>query len=275
MQYFTLIFALISSLCIAIMLKVLEQKNRNRTVLIASNYISAGVLGIFLTPGTAIAGEQFSVYVFLYAVVVGFFFFVAFMVFSKAIKSQGIAGAVTVGRLSLALPVCFSIFLWGEKPLLLDILSLLMILAIILSWEGKIGKISPILLALFLLLGSLDTALKYFKLEFPKFDDGFFLVILFFSAMVWGWSYVGYSRTKPKRQEVLWGLMLGIPNFFASYFLLKALALIPAYIVFPFVYVGVIILSAMAGVIIFKEKLSGKKLFLIFLGIVAVIVLTT
>lgn len=275
MQYFILILALISSLSIAIMLKVLEQKNQNRTVLIASNYISAGVLGIFLTPGTAIAGKQFSICVFLYAVVVGFFFFVAFMVFSKAIKSQGIAGAVTVGRLSLALPVCFSIFLWGEKPLLLDILSLLMILAIILSWEGKIGKISPILLALFLLLGSLDTALKYFKLEFPKIDDGFFLVILFFSAMVWSWSYVGYSRTKPKRQEVLWGLMLGIPNFFASYFLLKALALIPAYIVFPFVYVGVIILSAMAGVIIFKEKLTGKKMFLIFLGIVAVIVLTT
>lgn len=275
MQYIYLILALTSSLSIALMLKVLEQKNRNRTVLIAANYIAAGVLGVILSPGAAAVGEQFSLSVFFFAVVVGLFFFVGFMVFSKAIKSQGIAGAVTVGRLSLALPVCFSIFLWGEKPMPLDILGLLLILVIILSWEGKIGKISPILLALFLLLGSLDTALKYFKLEFPKVDDGFFLVILFFSAMVWGWSYVAFSRIKPKKTDVIWGLILGIPNFFASYFLLKALALIPAYVVFPFIYVGVIILSALAGYVIFKEELTGKKMFLIFLGIVSVVILTT
>jgi len=275
MQSIFLILALASSLGIALLLKILEQKNRNRTVLIASNYIAAGVLGAFLSPGTTAARQQFSLSVFFFAVVLGLFFFLAFMVFSKAIKSRGITGAVTVGRLSLALPVCFSIFLWGEKPNPSDILGLLAILVIILSWEGKMGKVSPILLVLFLLLGSLDTALKFFKLEFPNVDDGFFLVILFFSAMVWGWAYVAISRIKPKTPEVLWGLVLGVPNFFASYFLLKALALIPAYIVFPFVYVGVIILSALAGYLIFKEELTGKKMLLIFLGIVAVVILTT
>ncbi len=275
MQYLFLILALVSSLGIALMLKTLEQKNRNRTILIASNYITAGLLGLFLSPGSEAMGKQFSLSVFLFAIVVGLFFFVAFMVFSKAIKSRGISGAVTVGRLSLAIPVCFSIFLWGEKPLPLDILGLLAILVIILSWEEKVGKISPILLILFILLGSLDTALKYFKLEYPSVDDGFFLVFLFFSAMVWGWLYVIISRLKPRKQDVLWGLVLGIPNFFSSYFLLKALALIPAYIVFPFVYVGVIILSALAGRFVFNEELSVKRVFLILIGIVAVIILTT
>lgn len=259
-----------SSLSIAVMLRVFEGKDANRVVIIASNYIVAGTLSLVLsrhsTTEMAVIG---------YGIGIGLFFFIAFVVFSFAIKKKGMATTVTIGRLSLALPVLFSIFLWGETPTIPDVIALLLILVIILTWEGKIGKVSPILIVLFFLFGSIDTGMKYFKLHFSHVDDGFFLVILYYSSMVWSWAYLLVKKIKPGRKDILKGFLLGIPNFFSAYFLLKALHTVPAYVTFPFINVGMIILSSVAGVMVFKEKLDRRKIILVILGIGAVILLTT
>jgi drug/metabolite transporter (DMT)-like permease len=270
MPFLYLCLGLLSSLSIALALRMFEHKGRDRTVVIASNYIVAGILAYLL-----LEKAKLTTPVFFFGAVLGLFFFVGFMAFSRAIKSKGVAASVTIGRLSLALPVAFSIFLWGEKPLPADIAGLLLIFVIILTWEGKLGKVSPILLFLFLLFGLLDSAMKYFKLQFPATDDSFFLVIVFFSSMVWSWGYILFKRKKVKAGDMAAGLLMGVPNFFSSYFLLKALGHIPAYVVFPFLNVGMIILSALAGWLLFKEKLNRKKMILLLMGIAAVLVLTT
>jgi len=270
MSYIFLILALLSSLSIAILLKVYEQKERNRTVIIASNYITAGTLGYLLS-----TNSQTKPVVVFFGIGIGIFFFAGFLLLSYAIKTKGVASAITIGRLSLAIPVTLSIGLWGEKPLILDIVSLLLIFFIIISWEGKIGQVSPILIAIFLVFGLLDSAMKFFKMQFPHMDDGFFLVIVFYSAMVWSWVYTVSTKIRPQSGDILRGLFLGIPNFFSSYFLLKALVLIPAYVAFPFINIGIIISSALAGHLLFKEELNPKKIFLILLGIIAVFFLSS
>jgi len=270
MSFLFLCLALLSSLSIAILLRLYEFKGSNRTVIIASNYISAGTLGyvLYRQPSADLT-------VFYFGAVLGLFFSIAFITFSRAIKNKGIASAVTMGRMSLAIPVGFSIFLWGEKPLITDILGLILVFFIILTWEGKIGKLSPILFSLFLLFGFIDASIKFFKMKFPTADDNFFLIIVFYSAMVWSWIYVLCSRQKLIPVDIGRGFLLGIPNYFSTYFLLKALETLPAYITFPFINIGMIILSALLGYLFFKEKLNRKKIFLIILGIIAVLFLTT
>jgi drug/metabolite transporter (DMT)-like permease len=270
MSYLFLTLALLSSVSIALLLNIFEQKQRNRTVIVASNYIAAGTLAYLLSRET-----QLTPAVLVFGAVVGLGFCIGFILLFLAVKKKGIASTITIGRLSLAIPVGLSIVLWGEKPILIDILALLLIFFIILSWEGKIGKISPVLLTVFFVFGLLDSAMKFFKLEFPALDDSSFLIIVFYSAMVWGWGYILASRQKTRGMDIVWGLILGIPNFFSSYFLLKALGLIPAYVVFPFINIGIIILSALAGYFLFKEELSPKKVVLILLGIIAVFALST
>ncbi len=270
MSYLFLTLALLSSLSIALLLRTFENQKGNRIVVIASNYILAGTLGYFLS-----SKHGADAAVFVFGAVLGLFFFIAFMIYSKAIKTKGVAGAVTMGRLSLAIPVAFSIFLWGETPLILDIISLLLIFGIILTWEGKIGKLSPILFTLFLLFGCIDASIKYFKMKYPAIDDSYFLIIVYYSAMVWSWLYVVFTKQRVKPMDVGRGLLLGLPNYGSTYFLLKSLAVVPAYIAFPFVNIGTIILSAILGYLFFKEKLSPKKIALIALGIIAVLILTT
>jgi len=272
MPYIYLCLALLSSLSIAVLLRVFEHNGGNRTVIIASNYISAGTLAYLISQKTPT-----DMTVYYYGAVLGLFFFTGFVTFSKAIKSKGIASAVTMGRMSLAIPVTLSIFLWGEKPLITDILGLILVFLIILTWEGKIGKPSPILLSLFLLFGFLDAGVKFFKLGFPDVENSFFLIIVFFSALVWSWLYVFVftSRGQLKAIDFGRGLSMGIPNYFSTFFLLKALQNIPAYVTFPFINIGTIVLSALLGYLWFKEKISKKKIGLIFLGVIAVLLLTT
>jgi multidrug transporter EmrE-like cation transporter len=272
MSYLFLFLALFSSLSIAVLLRIFEHKGGDRTVIIASNYISAGGLALLLSGETPIDTG-----VYYFGAVLGLFFFVGFITFSKAIKTKGIAEAVTMGRMSLAIPVAFSIALWGEIPFLTHIIGLVLIFTIIMAWEGKIGKPSPILLTLFLIFGFMDAAVKFFKLAYPNVDDSFFLIIVFSSALVWSWLYLFLfiSRKQVKSLDFGRGLLIGIPNYFSTFFLLKALQIIPAYIVFPLINIGTIILSALLGYITFKEQLSKKKIVFIVLGIIAVLLLTT
>ncbi|MCP4213743.1 MAG: hypothetical protein GY765_03755 [bacterium] len=269
MSFLYLNLAILSSLGVALLFGFFERSKCNRTVVIASNYIVAGTLGCLF------AGhwEPLSA-VHLFGVVLGFFFFLAFMVYGKAIKQEGIASAVTMGRLSLAVPVGLSILLWGESPRTVDILGLLIIFAVFLTWEGKIGKPSPLLASLFLLFGGIDASIKFFKMQFGGVDDGFFLILVYFSGMVWSWLYVIYSRRRVTMPDVGRGLLLGVPNYFSTFFLLAALQHLPAYVAFPYLNVALIILSALSGYLFFKEKLSGKRVLLILLGMAAVFLLT-
>lgn len=260
--------SLTSSLIIAVALRFFENKGYDRVVIIASNYLVAGSLGVALSrPSDLRPG------VLPFAVFVGLLFFSTFVAYSFVIKKDGIAPGVTFGRISMAIPVLISIIFWGERPSLLNWMGLAAVGAVILLWEGKISRLSSSLIILFLLSGSISTSLKFFKVKFPQVDEGRFLVFLFFSALFWSWAYIFLTGRKLEGNSVIGGLAIGIPNFFSSYFLLKALQTVPAYISFPFISVNLIILSTIAGYLVFSEKLCRRKLLLLVFGAVGVALL--
>jgi len=61
---------------------------------------------------------------------------------------------------------------------------------------------------------------------------------------------------------------LGVPNYFCTRFLLKALTQIPAFIVYPSYSVTTVILISLFGRLFFKEKLNRRQL--IGVGIILV-----
>jgi glucose uptake protein GlcU len=264
-----LILSLASSLAIVFLLRFSDTKKIDRLTLIAANYIAASLLAFIFSRNKPMSSAAT-----LLALVLGFFFFIAFLTFSLAIKKCGVAGAVTMGRISLAIPVGASVLIWGETPQPADLLCLGTIFLVLLVWESRPWRLSPLLLLLFILLGSIDTAFKFLKLNFPQVDEGSFLTLLFVSATTWGWLAIFIFRRRITGGHVAAGLLLGIPNFFSSYFLLKALLLLPAYIVFPVINVGIITLSAIGGLYIFRERLDRRKVILVFTGAASVLVLS-
>ena len=77
-------------------------------------------------------------------------------------------------------------------------------------------------------------------------------------------------------KNVLWGLALGILNFGNILFYLKAhkaLAENPS-TVFAGMNMGVIILGSLAGILLFKEKMTKWNYFGIVLAIISIIIIT-
>ena len=59
--------------------------------------------------------------------------------------------------------------------------------------------------------------------------------------------------------DLLFGLLIGAPNYFSSRFLLLSLNDVPAVIAYPTYSVGTIVLIALLGVWLFHERLSRRQ----------------
>ena len=71
------------------------------------------------------------------------------------------------------------------------------------------------------------------------------------------------------KKDALYGIVIGIPNYFSARFILLALGQMPAVLVYPTFSVSTIVVIAFVSLVVFKEKLSVKKLFAI--GIIALV----
>jgi drug/metabolite transporter (DMT)-like permease len=106
------------------------------------------------------------------------------------------------------------------------------------------------------------------------------LFIIFCGAFVISISFligkILVQKEKLEFKNILWGLALGILNFGNILFYLKAhkaLSENPS-TVFAGMNMGVIILGSIAGILIFKEKITKWNYFGIFLAIVSITFIT-
>ena len=73
--------------------------------------------------------------------------------------------------------------------------------------------------------------------------------------------------------EIFFGVLIGIPNFFSSKFLLGALSRLPAVVVFPSFSVATMLIVTLTGVVVFKERLSRNQWFALAAIIAALVLL--
>ena len=76
-------------------------------------------------------------------------------------------------------------------------------------------------------------------------------------------------------KSILGGVLLGVPNYFSIVYLLKALSTegMESSTAFTLNNVGIVILSTLFGLFIFKEKLISKNWFGIIIAIVSIILI--
>lgn len=265
-----LVLALASSLTIAILLRWVERRELSRLVVVTCNYITAGILAL---GGGSGRGEPLPVDVTVVGVGLGGLFLAGFLLFGLAMRREGMAAAVTMGRISLILPVAVAVGFFGETPGIADAAALIMIVVVFWAWEGGQRRVAPILLALFLLFGAMNATMKWFAAVHPNVPESRFLTLVFLSALVCGGMVLAVNRQRIRAIELVTGLVLGVPNYYASFFLVRALERLPAFVVFPVVDTGVILLSTLAGVLLFGERPGRRKMVCIGFAAAAIIVL--
>ncbi|MGC9374281.1 MAG: hypothetical protein ACP5DQ_04475 [Bacteroidales bacterium] len=288
-----LIFSILSSAAIYVIFKYIDRIKIASFDVIIINYITASILGLLLSDTQA---DIFPIYQnqwFPYAVLIGVLFIVMFVVIAKSSQIVGIAITTVSNKMSVIIPITFSILI---DPL--DKLTnlkaagiILAILAVFLSIYRK-RKIEfdprniylPIIL--FLGMGIVDSIVKYAQQYYVNDDVlPLFTVILFIMAAIAGLVTKLLRKTPFKAlinpKVLMWGILLGISNYGSLYFVIKALNYkdtfgdhIGGSVVFGINNLGIIALSVIIGLFVFKEKILKINWIGIIISFIAIYILS-
>ncbi len=275
-----LILAIICSSSLALILKHGNVKNSNTVLLINANYLTASIISLVFIFWEG----QFSIsfLAFAFASALGFLFASTFFIYSKAVGMAGTALATVSARLSVLIPVLFSILLFGESPNLQMIIGFLLALVTLylfyLSLKNHNSTSSSskkyfYLILLLLGIGVVDFSMKVFEYSFNAVEKGTFVFVIFFSAFIYTLLYLMIKKISFENHTFRIGLILGLPNVLAIHFILLALSELPAIIVFPIQNIGVILLTAVMAYLIWKEKINNYGLAALITGVIAIIFL--
>lgn len=275
-----LILAIFCSSSLALILKQGRVKNANTVLLINGNYATASFFSLMFIIFKY--GFHYSTEVILFGSVLGILFAGTFVIYSKAISLAGTALATVSARLSVFIPVLLSILLFGENPNIKMVFGFVLALVTLYLFylslknhgtaEGRKGKYLY-LLALLVGIGFVDFSMKIFEQNFPIAEKGVFVFTIFFSAFIYTLIYLVIKKISFDKSTFNLGLILGVPNVLAIHFLLAALSELPAIIVFPIQNIGVIVITAVAAYLIWKEKINLYGRIAIAVGIAAILLL--
>jgi multidrug transporter EmrE-like cation transporter len=278
-----LFLAILSSASIAMILKFSENKNLNRYAVTSANYVAAFTVSLLMNFGTGgdEARDGFENVLGL-GIFAGVLYFLGFIYIQKSIKQNGVGVTGAVSKIGIILPVVLSMLIWKEIPGTAQtigvIVSISAIILINISFDDirSLKNFSPTIIVLFLISGMAEFSTKIFEKYCNAGYKPAYLFIIFFTAF-WISAYFTFNAwkkgSKITKTDIVTGLFVGIPNMFASYFLIESFRYYKASVAFPIYSSGTILLINLGGILIFKEKLSRKNAFAVIMIIVAILLM--
>ena len=275
------ILSVICSVTVGIFLKVAKRFQLNIFQIITFNYFSALLL-TYLTFQPELTFKEKTI---PYSLFIGLAILlpIVFLIQAKSIKEVGIVKTDIAQRLSLFIPLMASYFLFNETFSQLKIIGFIVGFSAIFFTLNKKSEsksdnwVYPLLVLLG--FGIIDILFKKVAV-FKDFSFTTSLFIIFCGAFIISILFlVGkilVQKEKLEIKNVLWGMALGILNFGNILFYLKAhkaLSENPS-TVFAGMNMGVIILGSLAGILLFKEKMTKWNYFGILLAIISIIFIT-
>ena len=144
----------------------------------------------------------------------------------------------------------------------IDLITLAVAAIVLINFRKEAGGRADFKLGLILMLlagGMADAMAKIFEeLSVPELEP-LFLASTFAVALILCAGLMIRKGQRPGKWEILYGLLIGVPNFFSAKFLLGALVHIPAVIVYPVYSVGTILVVTLTGVLAFRERLEKRQ----------------
>lgn len=269
---------LIISICISsglfVIFKLFEVFKINTLQAIVVNYLVAAILGFSMSNIPVNARQITQEPWFIGAFLLGILFVAVFNLMALTSQRNGLSVASVASKMSLVVGVIFGIVYYQESANYIKITGIVLaLLAVYLasvknSSEGSQLKKSSLLFPILLFFGSgcIDTSLKFIETAYVK-EGGVpvFSATIFGFAFLFGLIMLIYKGVKGEFQfqfkNILGGIMLGVPNYFSIVYLLKALSTegMESSTAFTVNNVGIVVLSTLLGLLVFKEKLSFKN----------------
>lgn len=277
-----LFLAVICASTYSILFKLFACRDVDSLQAIAFNYLTATLLGISLSLGDLSGGVVLGPREWLLSVIMGLMFMSAFVLMARSTSVSGVAVTTVAARVALIIPVvCSYLFIDGSvEPRWGAIAVILLALVMVIGGptkdktskgEKRRGGVALVLLplAVFLLFGTNNFCLNWARSGMAAGGASQLSAAIFlFAALASG----GYYFVATKKRKFSWwalggGVLLGVANFFTTYFMILGLEVLPSGVFFPIYHVGIVALVATLGVALFKERLSVLQI--VGLGVAA------
>lgn len=281
-----LFLSVLSSTVIFVTFKVTEKYKVNLIKLITVNYLVAAVLGFsFNHHHLSIASALTSKWM-QFALLIGVSYILMFFLIGYSTRKSGITVTTIASKLSMIIPILFSMLYFGEKNTTLKVLGLgIALVAVLLTCYRPIDKTKNIkLIALpiiiFIGTGFTDSIVKYAQTyHIPNHMSMLFPAVVFSTSLITGilitFLNPKYSLKSLTISEIVGGIVLGIANFGSLYFFIQALnnSKIDSSIVFGLNSLCIVLLSLLFGLVLFREKFSKVNFAGIGIAIIAILIL--
>ncbi|MCB9361464.1 MAG: hypothetical protein H6587_00415 [Flavobacteriales bacterium] len=252
------------------------------------NYITAGICALLFTKQTIIVNEVLHSDYIYHSIAIGFLFIIVFNFYATGTQKVGIAITTVANKLSLFIPVAVAIVLYPNEQLSIAKLIAFILAAISIylsSTKNKKLNFDKKYLWLIILVfvgqGVADSIFNHAQQTAVNDNEKtLFFIVLFMMAGLSGLVILFFKSLKSKLKlsykNIIGGIALGIPNYASLIFFFNALESsgLEASQVFPVVSMGVIVVSAIIGKLLFKEHLSLYNWLGLGIAIIAIFIIT-
>lgn len=283
---FYLFATILLNVLIFVIFKLYPKYGVNSVYAIVFNYWTCVITGSLFYGSFPVGVNSIQYPWFWWSVMNGLLFIALFNLMSYSTRRYGVTTTTVANKLSLVIPVLFSIAVYREEVPLLKIAGILLAVpAIYLASRTKdaggtrTGWLFPLLL--FFGSGLLDTLLKYIEqLHLHSADvQAVFTIHLFLFAALFGTviliATAVRTGTMHKMKDVLAGAILGVPNFFSIYFFIRFLNsnVFESSAAIPVNNIGIVVVSSLAAMLVFKEKPTLYRLGGLILSVAAILMI--
>jgi drug/metabolite transporter (DMT)-like permease len=252
---------------------------------IVVNYFTAAVIGVLFSWRDLAAVADTKPWFLLFTAALGAFFFVVFNLMQRTTDLLGVSGSTIVSRMSLVIPASVSILIFGEHLNSWKAVGIALALISIYFTvyrkriANEVNRSSSILIPIltFIGVGSIDACLKTAERNFlHSMSEVLFVAILYTFAFLGGLMTLAIRRADFslifQKQNLAGGILLGVINYFSIYTFVLALtkAHLEGSKLFPINSVGIVALSTILSILLFKEKITAPKAIGLILALVAI-----
>ncbi len=271
-----LTLAIVFSSGVAITMKVANAKGLKLGQFLAVNYLVCSV--VLLSWGAWRTIGMNSIFIWSLGMFVGVMYVLCLWLFNRAIEVGGLALSTTLMRLSAALPTLGSLMIFSEQANLYQIMGIVLaFLCLPLAskeplrfghaWRGMIWG-----LLLFAAYGMTDFAFKVQAELEPSADPNAFMATIFGTALVLTLPQF-FRNTTPGKHCLFLGFVLGTTNVLATYFWIRTLTQLPGSVAYPTLGLGVIAVTTVASLVIWRERFRLANYAFLALASVAVLLI--
>lgn len=301
-----LISAIVFSSLFSVIFKICQQRGIDTRQVILFNYVTGAVLtlvpvvtGLLSKEGIQVSDFSLDGVSYACAALQGLLFMLGFVMMDRCVWRAGVALTTVASKASLILSVTLSWLAFRQNapawiPVLLTLGSLLLIVLPAENQEHKGAHLTNktdaqrkkrtmlLLAVVFCLYGVSDFFLKVSQHSVETEDSviserrmsalmGMIFIVASICSLIWCFLSGSFKKHKLGLSSILGGLVLGLVNALCTSSMLHALATIPTSIYYPSFNIGVVVLSTLLGLFVFKEKVKKIQVIGIFCAVVSIL----